>query len=117
MRRLFVSLLAAAVITISMVSAVSAGGPQPGHLQDHGWTCFDVPELGVHCSPPGAPIGSRTASPLLYFFDTTNANDAEAALTGTEQLLSPSVYNDQPCPQDGLDVWDPLGFAYACHHK
>ena len=116
-RMLRALLLTSALILAVAAPAAAGGGINPAQLQRAGWTCFDVPELGVHCSPPGAPVGSRTASPLLYFFDTTDANDAEAALTGTEQLLSPSVYNGQPCPQEGLDDWHNLGFAYACHHK
>ena len=119
MRRVLVSLLAAAAIAIMTVSSVSAGGPQPGHLGDHGWTCFDVPELGVHCAPPGRewapPV--QAATPLLYWFDTTEPSATDADFSGTEMLLPHSLYHGQPCPQEGLDDWADIGIARACHHR
>ena len=117
-RTLGIALVTTALVLTFAAPVAAGGGVNPAQLQKAGWTCFDVPELGVHCSPPGvSPAGSRNATPLLYFFDTTNPNDATAKLTGTEQLLAPDVYNGQPCPQEGLDEWHNLGFAYACHHK
>jgi hypothetical protein len=49
-----------------LVGPVAAGGVNPAQLSKAGWSCFDVPNLGVHCSPPGvSPIGSHNATPLL----------------------------------------------------
>jgi hypothetical protein len=120
MRRLLVSLIAAAAITASTVTVAAAGGPQPGHLEDHGWTCLDVPDLGVHCSPPGrpwalAPIEAPT--PLLYWFTTTDPSDTDADFTGTEMLLPHSRYHGQPCPQEDLEEWMDIGIARACHRQ
>ena len=100
--------------------SASARGPSPAQLGRAGWTCFDVPGLGVHCQSPGADASSATI-PLLYFFDTTDPNDPDAELTGTELLISTDLYHGQPCPQEGLDDYTDLsggGLPYfACHHR
>jgi hypothetical protein len=120
-RRFLVALLASAAITAATVGVASANGPQPGHLEDHGWTCLDVPDLGVHCAPPGrtfappAPVEEPT--PLLYWFETTDPSDTDADFTGTEMLLPFARYHGQPCPQEGLDEWMDIGIARACHHQ
>jgi len=119
MRRLLLSLVAAGAITVAAVGSVSAGGPQPGHLGDHGWTCFPVEGLGVHCAPPGRewapPV--EAATPLLYWFETMDPTDTEADFSGTEMLLPHALYHGQPCPQEELDDWADLGIARACHHR
>jgi hypothetical protein len=39
---------------------------------------------------------------------------------GTELLIRDDLYNNQPCPQDGLDKYEDLSGEglpyYACHH-
>jgi len=121
MRRLIVSLLAAIAITTATVGSVSAQGPQPGRLGEHGWTCFFVEGLGVHCAPPGVgfapPIERPT--PLLYWFDTgpEDVTATDADFSGTEMLLPYDRYHGQPCPQGGLEEWADIGIARACHHK
>jgi hypothetical protein len=118
MKRILKLTLVAAALTLLIAGPASAGGVNPAQLQRAGWECFDVPGLGVHCSPPGSALdGSRIAMPLLYFIGTTNPGDTDAKLTGTEMLLAPGAYHGQPCPQEGLDEWHDLGFARACHHK
>jgi hypothetical protein len=121
MRRLVLSLLAAAAITAATVGSVSAQGPQPGHLGEHGWTCFFVPGLGVHCAPPGVewPPPLAGATPLLYWFDTgpEDLTTTDADFSGTEMLLPHAQYHGQPCPQEGLEVWADIGIARACHHN
>lgn len=119
MRRLFISLLVAGVISVTAVSAVAAGGPQPGKLSDHGWTCFNVPDLGVHCTPPGRPFAApvEDPTPLLYWFTTTDPTDTNAEFSGTEMLLPHARYHGQPCPQEGTDEWTDIGIARACHHR
>jgi hypothetical protein len=119
MRRLFIALFASAAISVVAASSVAGSGPQPGTLAEHGWTCFPVPGLGVHCSPPGrdfeAPV--EHATPLLYWFDTMDPGATNADFSGTELLLPSGQYHGQPCPQEGLDEWADLGIARACHHN
>lgn len=119
MRRLVLALIAAAALSVSAVGAVAAAGPQPGDLSDHGWTCFPVPGLGVHCSPPGrdfeAPVQQPT--PLLYWFSTLDPTATNAQFSGTELLLPHGRYHGQPCPQEGLADWANIGIARACHHN
>lgn len=119
MRRFLLPLIAAAAITASAVGSVSAAGPQPGNLSDHGWTCFPVPGLGVHCSPPGREFAPpiQQATPILYWFGTLDPTDTNADFTGTELLLPHGQYHGQPCPQEGLDEWTDIGIARACHHN
>lgn len=121
MRRLLVSVLAAAALTVASLGSVSAQGPQPGRLGEHGWTCFFVGGLGVHCAPPGvgwAPPVER-ATPLLYWFesDEEDVTATDLDFTGTEMLLPRTQYHGQPCPQEGLDEWADIGIARACHHN
>ena len=121
MRRLVICLVAATAITLATAGAVSAKGPQPGQLGEHGWTCFFVPTLGVHCAPPGvgwAPPVER-ATPLLYWFDSTEEDVTATDLdfSGTEMLLPYSQYHGQPCPQEDQTEWVDIGIARACHHK
>ncbi len=119
MRRLGLALLTAVAITAIAVGSVSAKGPQPGHLGEHGWTCFNVEGLGVHCAPPGRtwapPV--EAATPLLYWFDTTDPSETDADFSGTEMLLPHALYHGQPCPQEGLEDWANIGIARACHHR
>jgi hypothetical protein len=80
-----------------------------------------VPELGVHCAPPGVPWAPpvERATPLLYWFesgpDDVTATDLD--FSGTEMLLPLDQYHGQPCPQEGLAEWANIGIARACHHK
>ena len=119
MRRSLVALLASGALMALLVGPVAAGGVNPAQLSKAGWSCFDVPNLGVHCSPPGvSPIGSHNATPLLYFFNTTDPNETDTDFSGTEQILTAETYNGQPCPQEGIEVWTNLGpLGFACHHK
>ena len=121
-RRLLISLVAAAAITATTVGVASAKGPQPGHLEDHGWTCRNVPGLGVHCAPPGKtwappPAPVQEPLPLLYWFGTTDPTDTDADFTGTEMLFPTTSWHPRPCPQEGLDDWANIGIARACHHQ
>ena len=120
MRRLVVALLVVMMLAFS-AGSVAAKGPQPGNLGDHGWTCFFVEGLGVHCAPPGvgwAPPIER-ATPLLYWFNSTpeDVDATDLTFSGTELLVSHEQYNDQRCPQEGLTHWHDLGIARACHHN
>ncbi|MDQ3880349.1 MAG: hypothetical protein M3295_04680 [Chloroflexota bacterium] len=119
MRRAILSLVAAGMVAMTIAGPVSANGPQPGRLGEHGWTCFNVPDLGVHCAPPGRewapPVEMPT--PLLYWGGTTDPMDTAADFSGTEMLLPHALYHGQPCPQEGLDEWKDIGIARACHRR
>lgn len=88
MRRLMilVALTAALALSLAVVSQSSAkqGGLSPGQLNDHGWTCFNVPGLGVHCAPPGQEFPpTQPHVQLLYFFNTTDVTSDVPDFTGT----------------------------------
>jgi hypothetical protein len=122
--RMFVTLVLAAA-TLSPVTATSnqgRGGLSPAQLVAAGWTCFNVPGLGIHCSSPGQewPPTAPTAQ-LLYFFNTTDVNSTAPDFTGTETLLREDKYHGQPCPTEASGQYFFLGdlgggAAYrACH--
>lgn len=117
--------LIAATVAVSLALAgsavVGAQGNNPAHRNDTGWSCFNVPGLGVHCQSPGAEASSATLPLLVYATD--DPDSATAPFHATELLLRADLYHGQPCPSDGLDEYDPIDFDmdgnpdyYACHH-
>ena len=121
MSRLMISLAAAAALALPVAaSAQGGGGLTPSQLTDSGWTCFFVPELGVHCAPPNKWNSGDRSIQLLYFFDLTDpTSSVSGQLTGTETLLRSDTYHGQPCPTEGLETYTNLaglGLDYfACH--
>lgn len=115
--------LVAAAVLLPMAASGAQGGLSPAQLNSQGWTCFNVPGLGVHCSPPGQefpPTGPHAQ--LLYFFTTTDVNSTTADFTGTETLIRDDKYHGQPCPTQpgGANFIGDLGggFSYwACHRR
>ena len=126
MRRVFIAftalvLPAIVAVVLAPMAIGGQGGLSAAQLNSQGWTCFNVPGLGVHCSPPGQewpPTGPHAQ--LLYFFNTTNPNSTTPDFTGTETLTRNDLYNGQPCPtQPGGQVYlGGLGLNYwACHKQ
>jgi hypothetical protein len=119
----FVVVLAVAAVAVSGMGSASAHGVSPARLTNAGWTCFNVPDLGVHCASPGNEASSASMS-LLVFEDTSDPTDNHAALTSTEILLRADLYHGQPCPQEGVDEYHSLDLDgdgevdhFACHHS
>ena len=116
-KRLFLPLAAAVLLLIVGVAGVSAHGEgnSPAHLTEAGWSCENVPGLGVHCFAPGTVFGRPTVQ--VKVFDTADPTAEHAPYLGTELLIRDDLYAGQPCPQEGLDEWFLLPFGYrACHH-
>lgn len=111
-----------AVFVALSANSASAHGVSPAQLGRAGWTCFNVPDLGVHCIPPGGMQSSASVS--LRVFDTDDAGSADAPFLGTEILIRADLYAGQPCAQDGGGEYHFLPSAesglpvdyYACHH-
>lgn len=124
MRRFVIPVAAAAALLLPVAAANATGGLSPRQLKDHGWTCFPVPELGVHCASPGRgfPPTGATAQ-LLYFFNTTDPNSDVPDFTGTETLLRDDFYDGQPCPTAADGAYHFIGdlgggAAYwGCHRR
>ena len=88
MRRFVIPVVAAAALALPVAASGSSGGLSPAQLSAHGWTCFDVHGLGVHCAPPGQPWPhTQPVVQLLYFFNTTDPSSTVPDFTGTETLL------------------------------
>jgi hypothetical protein len=114
---------AAMLLTAIMGSGTGvaeAHGLSPAKLSRAGWTCFNVPGLGVHCQTPGSDASS--ASIPISVFDTSDPGATHAEFLGTEILIRADLYHGQPCPQEdhdeyhGLDLFgDPAIDYYACH--
>jgi len=112
----------AAALALPVAAGGSSGGLSPKQLGDAGWTCFNVPGLGVHCAPPGqAWPPTEPVVQLLYFFNTTDPSSSVPDFTGTETLIRADIFNGQPCPtQPGESYTDlsSLGLNYwGCHHR
>ena len=123
MRRFMIPLVAVAALLLPMGAVGAAGGLSPKQLNDHGWTCFNVPSLGVHCAAPGRewPPTGPTAQ-LLYFFELgadTATWDQAGFFSGTETLLRNDKYHGQPCPTAASGEYNYLaGLGYwACHRR
>ncbi len=108
------SLLSAIVLlaSMSLVGGTSiAGGLSSAQLERAGYACFPAgPNNWIHCLLE-RKLGQRSI-PVKVF--SADGNE----FLGTELLLREDVYGGQPCPQDGLDLWDPLAVQgyFACHH-
>jgi len=124
MRRFMIALVAAAALAAPLTAAGGSGGLSPKQLNDQGWTCFNVPGLGVHCSAPGQewPPTGPTAQ-LLYFFNTTDPASDVPDFTGTETLLRDDYYRGQPCPTEASGEYNFLGDLgggasyWGCHRR
>jgi hypothetical protein len=126
MRRFMIPLVAAVALALPLAAASQAGGLSPKQLNDHGWTCFNVPGLGVHCAPPGKawPPTARTVQ-LLYFFNTIDPTSDVPDFTGTETLIRSDAFHGQPCPTEPSGEFGflgNLGFAggptyWGCHRR
>ena len=106
--RMAIVLLAASYL---FGSAGTAGGLTSSQLERAGYVCFPAgPNSWIHCLLE-RKLGKRSI-PVKVF-----SVDGEEFL-GTELLLHADIYSGQPCPQDGLDTWDPLALPgyFACHH-
>jgi len=128
MRRLTISLVVGAVLALSFAtvsqSGASKAGLSPNQLNEHGWTCFNVPGLGVHCSPPGQHWPpTQIHVQLLYFFNTTDPSSDAPDFTGTESLVRDDHFHGQPCPTEPDGEYHLLGDLgggaeyWGCHRR
>jgi hypothetical protein len=124
MRATIVAVVVVAIVAVALTgtSIASAHGNSPAKRTAAGWDCFDVPGLGVHCTPPGTNASSATIT--LQVFDTSDPSSTHAPMESTEVLIRADLYHGQPCPQEGLDEYegldlfgDPAVDYYACHHR
>lgn len=89
----------------------TAGGLSSAQLEKAGYACFPAgPNDWIHCLLP-RKLNQRSIPVKVFSVDGNE-------FLGTELLLRADVYGGQPCPQDGLDMWDPLAVPgyFACHH-
>ena len=127
MRRAFMALIVAAVISILSTPAVMAEGFGPGKLAAAGWDCF-LPPLdfnpNVHCAPPGqleAITSGEARSGMFVAFATTDLAAQSADFLGTERLIRADLYHGQPCPTDApsytySSLYPRFGWNYyICH--
>jgi hypothetical protein len=126
MQRVFiVGALALAVVATAAMIVGPAGGASKATMAQAkaaGWDCN--PEILIvgyfHCAPPGKPsvadliAGTNEPTIVLRVFH----NNADRTFAGIETLRRADLYRGQPCPQDGLAVWELLDFPTdyrACH--
>lgn len=102
--------MVAIILTASASSAWAAHTPE--QLERAGYVCFNAGPLDLLICFRERQFGNP-AVPIKVF-----SPDGSEFL-GTELLLHEDVYAGQPCPQDGLEMWDDLrpDFPYfGCHH-
>ena len=125
-KKILAFVFAAAVLVAVMVAAMASGsgvaeahGNSPAKRVNAGWTCFNVPDLGVHCFPPNKDPAADPASIPVLIFDTSDPGATHAPFLGTEILIHHHLYHGQPCPAGGLNEYEDLsglGLPYfACH--
>jgi hypothetical protein len=124
MNRTTIAVVASALFALPMATSAQAGGLSPAQLADAGWTCFNVPNLGVHCAPPGKWPPTDPNVHLSYFFNTTDPQSEDPGFTGTESLMRDDLFNGQPCPTEPSGLWTFLGSLglggpdyWACHRS
>ena len=90
-----------------------AGGQTAEQMENAGFDCFNAgPNDWTHCMDLDKLLGGHPVVPVKVF------SEDGSEFLGTELLLHGDVYAAQPCPQDDLNLWDPLDGTpyYACHH-
>ena len=100
------------IVTLCLFGGTTtAGGLTSEQLARAGYTCIPAgPNDWIHCflarkfPKPSVPVKVFSTDGMEFL--------------GTELLLRADKYHGQPCPQDGLDIWDPLAVPgyLACHH-
>ena len=105
--------IAIVLLTAAALSggAATAGGLTSAQLERAGYACFPAgPNDWTHCLLERR-LGQRSVPVKVFSVDGSE-------FLGTEQLLRADVYRGQPCPQDGLELWDSQAVPgyFACHH-
>lgn len=115
MRRFLGALFLVVGLTLAFAAPVAARSP--ALLDAHGWDCFDVPGLGVHCMPPGIEWGDRHIQ--LLYFDTSDVTSTDAQFLGTETLLRADAFKgNRQCPTEPAGWGFPPGLGYfTCHRN
>lgn len=110
----FVPIVASLIITLCLFgTTTTAGGLTSAQLERAGYTCGPAgPNDWIHCFLARKFQSGQPSVPVKVF-----STDGMEFL-GTEQLLRADKFRGQPCPQEGLDIWDPLAVPgyLACHH-
>lgn len=113
LRTLLVSFLTIGLLTIALPISAKGTGQSNVNLANHGWLCIEAGPLGwVHCFPPGAFSSSLTI-PVKVFDSIDTAVDGE--YLGIELLIHDSVFQGQPCTQDGGEYDFENDPYWACH--
>jgi hypothetical protein len=106
MRRLLISTLLVASVSILPSAAALGQGLGPGRLDAAGWDCF-LPPLdfnpNVHCAPPGQLdriVSGEARAAMFVAFATTDLSASSAPYLGTERLIRADLFHGQPCPTD-----------------
>lgn len=101
------------LLAVSQPSFAKGGGQSNVSLADHGWACITAGGFGwVHCFPPGA-FASALTIPVKVFDSTDTAVDGD--YLGIELLIHDSVFQGQPCTQDGGEYDFDNDPYWACH--
>lgn len=101
------------IVTLCLFGGTTtAGGLTSEQLVRAGYICGEAgPNDWIHCFL-ARKFGQPSIPVKVFSQDGTE-------FLGTELLLRADKYRgNQPCPQDGLDIWDPFAVEgyLACHH-
>jgi len=112
MKTISIMILAMVIVGVSIFPGdANARDLTADKLVAAGYDCFPAgPNDWIHCLL-GRKFGQRVIPVKVFSTDGSE-------FLGTEQLLREDTYGGQPCPQDGLALWDSQGVPgyYACHH-
>ena len=102
------------LLAFSLPAFAKGKGHSNVKLGNQGWTCIigPAPKNWVHCFPPGAFASSLTIP--VKVFDSTDLT-VKGEYLGIELLIHDSVFQGQPCTQDGGDYDFNTDPYWACH--
>jgi len=109
-RRIMTLMVSLAAVS-SFTGGANAGGLTADQLAQAGYLCFNAgPSNWTHCLLE-KKLGGRVVPVKVFSEDGSE-------FLGTEQLLRADIYAGQPCPPDGLGLWDSEAVPgyFACHH-
>lgn len=107
------TLVISLLLVLSQPAIAKGKGQSNVNLAAHGWLCITAGGYGwVHCFPPGAFASALTIPVKVFDSEDT---EVDGNYLGIELLIHDSVFQGQPCTQDGGEYDFDNDPYWACH--